>query len=81
MIQINWLEQGIDTVFNILGKYSKWLNVRGKRINFILTSICLLYWVGRDFQVGMYSSAFFAIFSLALNVYGYWNWKNKGIGT
>lgn len=81
MIEINWLQQAVDTVFNILGKYCRWLNVRGRRVNFILSSVCLAYWTVRDCQVGMYSSALFAIVSLALNAYGYWNWKDKGIGT
>ena len=77
MIEINWIGESLDTVFSLLGKYGRWLNARGKRACFLLWNICCVYWIARDFYIGLYAQAFFCIFSVGLNVYGFINWKNK----
>ena len=79
MIKINWELEILDTIFSLLGKYGRWLNARARRGCFIIWSIVTLYWAYRDFTMGLYSQTFFCIFSCGLNVYGYYNWKKKGI--
>lgn len=75
--EINWLEEAFDTVASISGKYARWLNARRRRVCFIIGSICVVYWAGRDIYLGLYSQAIFCIFSVGLNVYGYINWGKK----
>lgn len=80
MINIDWIHEVSDICINCLGKYARWLNIRGRRICFILWVICLCYWFFRNLGLGLYSQSFFCLFSLGLNIYGFFNWKNKGIG-
>lgn len=80
MVEINWVGELFDTIASLSGKYGRWLNARGKRVCFIVWSICTIYWAMRDFKLGLYSQAVFCIFSVLLNFYGYINWKNQGIG-
>lgn len=76
-MQINIIGELLDTIFSLTGKYGRWLNARGKRFCFILWSICCIYWISRDIHLHLYSQGFFCIFSLGLNIYGYFNWKKK----
>ena len=78
MIQINWADEILDTLVSLSGKYGRWLNVRGKRLCFVIWSACVAYWCIRDISIGLYSQAVFCVFSLGLNVYGFINWKKKG---
>ncbi len=80
MVNINWAGEVFDIVASLAGKYGQWLNSRGKKFCFIIWSICMLYWSARDFNLGLYSQSVFCVFSLALNCYGYFNWKKNGIG-
>jgi len=77
---INWTGEILDTIASLLGKYGRWLNAKGKRVCFIIWSICSIYWAARDFRLGLYSQAIFCIFSVGLNAYGFFNWKKSGIG-
>jgi len=70
-----------DLVFTLLGKLGRFLNVRGKRICFIIWTICLCYWIARNAQLGLVVQSLGCIFSMGFNLYGFWNWKDKGIGT
>lgn len=79
-MEINWIGESLDTIFSLSGKWGRWLNARGKKFCFIIWTICAIYWMGRDFYLGLYSQGFFCGFSIWLNLYGYFNWKNKGIG-
>lgn len=79
MPEINWMMELFDTIFSLMGKYGRWLNARAKRSCFIIWTICVLYWAVRDLTLGLYSQAFFCTFSIILNLYGFFNWKNKGI--
>ena len=79
MNNINWIMELVDTVFSLAGKYARWLNVKGRRFCFIIWAFVCVYWAARDVSVGFYSQGFFCIISVGLNLYGYWNWKDKGI--
>jgi nicotinamide riboside transporter PnuC len=80
MVNINWAGEAFDIIASLAGKYGQWLNSRGKRLCFIIWSICMLYWSARDFNLGLYSQSIFCVFSLAINFYGYFNWKKQGFG-
>ena len=77
---INWAGEILDTVASLSGKYARWLNVKGKRACFLIWSVVTIYWAARDFTLGLYSQGIFCIFSVGLNLYGFWNWKDKKIG-
>lgn len=79
-MNINWAGEILDTIISLAGKYGGWLNARGKRFCFIIWSICMIYWAARDFNLGLYSQSIFCVFSLGINLYGYTNWKKKGLG-
>jgi nicotinamide riboside transporter PnuC len=81
MPTINWTAEILDTIVSLSGKYGRWLNTRGNRICFIIWAMCTIYWAIRDFNLGLYSQAIFCIFSIGLNMYGYFNWKAMGIGS
>lgn len=78
-IEFDVIGELLDTAFSLLGKYGKWLNVKGKRICFIVWNICLLYWMLRDFQLALYSQGCFCLLSIGINFYGLYVWKKKGI--
>lgn len=80
MVEINWIGELFDTLASLSGKYGRWLNARGKRFCFIIWSFCTIYWAARDFSLGLYSQAIFCVFSVAINVYGYINWKRNRFG-
>jgi len=47
----------------------------------LLWTGCAIYWMGRDFYIGFYSQGAFCLFSVGLNLYGFYNWKKKKIGS
>jgi nicotinamide riboside transporter PnuC len=69
-----------DLIFTLLGKIGRWFNVRGQRICFIFWAICLVYWIARNYTMDLYVQTGGCLFSLGLHLYGWWNWKDKGIG-
>lgn len=69
-----------DLIFTILGKLGRWLNVRGKRLCFIIWSVCLCYWALRNACMGLCVQTIGCFISLGFHIYGFWNWRNKGIG-
>lgn len=79
MPNINWIAEILDTIASLSGKYGRWLNARGNRICFIIWAVCTVYWAVRDFKLGLYSQTIFCVFSIGLNIYGYFNWKAMGI--
>lgn len=79
-MDINWAAEAFDTAFNMLGKYGKWLNVKGKRSCFILWIICCVYWFFIDLKRNLISQAIFTIFSIGFHGYGFYNWKVKKFG-
>lgn len=69
-----------DLIFTILGKLGRWFNVKGQRVCFVLWAICLAYWMVRNGSMGLVVQTGGCLFSFCLHLYGWWNWKNKGIG-
>lgn len=69
-----------DLVFTILGKFGRILNVKGKRICFVIWAVCLIYWMARNLSLDLYVQTGGCLFSLALHCYGFFNWKKNKIG-
>jgi len=69
-----------DLLFTVLGKMGRWFNVKGQRICFVLWAICLIYWMVRNFSMDLYVQTGGCLISLGFHLYGWWNWKDKGIG-
>ena len=79
-MHINWIGEILDTCFSLSGKYARWLNIKGKRICFLLWAGCATYWMFRDLYLGLYSQGIFCLASIFLNGYGFYNWKKNKIG-
>jgi len=77
--EIDWIREGFDTIVSLAGKYGRWLNANGKRVCFLIWTICCVYWMVRDFYLSLYSQGIFCFFSIILNMYGFFKWKQKGI--
>lgn len=69
-----------DLIFTLLGKLGRWFNIKGQRICFLLWAICLIYWMIRNFSMDLYVQTGGCLISLGMHLYGWWNWKDKGIG-
>lgn len=69
-----------DLIFLCLGKAGRWFNVKGQRVYFILWFICVAYWTARNLIMGLIVQSLGCVVSMGFRAYGYWNWKNKGIG-
>lgn len=80
IIKIDLIGEILDTCFSMLGKYGRWLNVKAKRICFIIWAVCAAYWTIRDIQLEVYSQAIFCIISIGIDIYGFFHWKKKGVG-
>lgn len=80
MVEINWIGESLDTIVSLSGKYGRWLNARGKKLCFLIWTGCAIYWLGRDLYLHLYSQSFFMLVSIAMHLYGYYNWKKKGFG-
>lgn len=68
-----------DLVFSLIGKLGRWFNVEGKRICFLLWGACMLYWTFRNFQLGLVVQTCSCLATFLMDMYGYWNWRRKGI--
>ncbi len=79
-MHISWIEELIDFTFGFLGKYAKWLNIKGRRLCFIIWIICGAYWFVVDLQRGLYAQALFCIPTMCFQAYGYYEWKRKRFG-
>ncbi len=80
IIKIDLFGEILDTLFSLLGKYGRWLNVKARRVCFIVWAVCAAYWTIRDIQLEVYSQAIFCVISIGIDIYGFFHWKNKGIG-
>jgi len=68
-----------DLIFTLLGKLGRFLNARGKRICFIIWTICLFYWSIRNYSLGLKVQMLGCIVSLGMHIYGFIIWRKKGI--
>lgn len=75
---INLIGEILDTIFSLSGKVGRFLNARGKKVCWIIWTICAIYWAARNLQMELYSQSFFCCTSVFLNLYGLWSWKKKG---
>ena len=69
-----------DLVFTLLGKLGRFMNARGRRLCFLIWILCLGYWALRNYSLGLMVQTGGCLVSILFDVYGYWNWKDKGIG-
>lgn len=76
-MKIDWIGEGGDLVVSILGKYARWLNVRARRVCFLLWIVCCCYWIYRDIKCNLYVQAWFNLLSIFLHYYGWKYWKKK----
>lgn len=79
-MHISWAEEALDFAFGFCAKYAKWLNIKGKRLCFIIWIICGVYWFIVDLQRGLYAQALFCIPTILFQLYGYYEWKRKRFG-
>lgn len=77
MIEFNLLGEILDTITSLGGKWGRWLNVRQKRICFLIWAACCIYWTLRNIELKLWSQSFFCLVSLGLNLYGYVYWGRK----
>lgn len=70
-----------DLIFTLIGKLGRWYNVKGQRISFIIWALVMIYWMARNLELGLMVQSGGCVVSFGLHVYGWWNWKNKNIGT
>ncbi len=80
MLHISWTAEVMDFVVALLCKYAKWLNIKGRRLCFLIWILCSIYWFVVDVQRGLYSQALFCIFTIVFQAYGFHEWKRKGFG-
>lgn len=73
-MNINWIAESLDTIISLSGKYGRWLNIKRKKQCFYIWAVCAAYWMIRDFDLGLYSQAFFCGTSVILNLYGVYSW-------
>jgi len=69
-----------DLVFIVLGKLGRWMNVKGKRICFVMWAVCLVYWMARNWGMDLWVQTGGCLVSLCFHIYGYYNWSKNGIG-
>jgi len=79
-MEINWIGEALDTVVSLSGKWARWLNAKGRRVCFLIWAFGAIYWMVRDFYIGLYAQGAFCLISIWLNFYGFSQWKKKGIG-
>ena len=66
-----------DLIFTILGKSGRLFNAHGKRVCFIIWIVCLLYWMYRNWMLGLMVQTGGCLVSMAMHVYSYWVWGKK----
>ena len=66
-----------DLIISILGKFGRILNVRGKRVCFLVWLVCLLYWSVRNYNLGLKVQTVSTLISAIINIYGFIKWKKK----
>jgi len=69
-----------DLLNTVLGKYASYLNVHGRRLCFLIYMATTGYWMARNYSLGLIVQTVGCFISMCMYGYGFWNWKNKGIG-
>lgn len=79
-MQINWIGEILDTTASLSGKYARWLNIKKRKICFIVWGICATYWAIRSATLGLYSQALFGVVSVGFHTYGWLEWRKENNG-
>lgn len=74
------IEEAIDLVFLSLTKTARILNIRAKKLCFLLYIVVDFYWLYIDLNRELYSQAIFAVIAMFMHAYGYWYWSKNNIG-
>lgn len=74
-MEINFLCESLDTIFELLDKYATWLNIKGRTLCFIIWMICNFYWIIIDLHRHLYAQTFFIIISTLFYIWGFVKWK------
>lgn len=69
-----------DLIFTLIGKLGRWFNIKGQKICFILWGIVMIYWIFRNWQMGLMVQTGGCVVSLMMHIYGYYNWSKNKIG-
>lgn len=69
-----------DLAFTILGKLGRYYNIQAQRVCFIFWGACMVYWIARNYELGLISQTAGCVVSLGFHIWGYINWKKQGIG-
>ena len=69
-----------DLIFTLIGKAGRWYNIKGQRICFVLWSIVMIYWIYRNYELGLKVQTCGCMFSLGMHIYGWYNWTKEKIG-
>lgn len=69
-----------DLIFILMTKLARWFNVRGEKVCFLIWAVAVLYWIARNYSLGLISQTGGCIFSFCFYLYGYYNWKKKNFG-
>lgn len=69
-----------DLMASLLGKLGRYLNIKGRRACFVLWGCVMLYWMVRNYTLGLKVQTASCLFSLAMDAWGWWNWKHEKIG-
>ena len=70
----------MDLVFLSLTKTARVLNIRAKKMCFLLYIAVDFYWLYIDLERELYSQALFAVIAMFMHAYGYWYWSKNNIG-
>lgn len=74
------LDEAIDLVFLSMTKTARILNIRAKKLCFLLYIVVDFYWLYIDLMRELYSQAIFAVIAIFMHAYGYWYWSKNNIG-
>lgn len=80
------MDEFSDLIITIFGKYGRLLNIQGRRVCFIFWVVCATYWCFRHYGImlktgeSLWVQTMSAFVSVLMYIFGYFNWKKKGIG-
>ncbi len=60
------------TMLGVFG--AKWLSARKNKLCFVIFSINAIYWIIRNFYLGLHVAPTLGFINIAINIYGYIYW-------
>lgn len=76
-MEINYLLEFFDFLAGASVWLAKWLSARQNKICFVIFSLHALYWVIRGYSLGLHVAPMFSFLNIALNIYGFMQWRKK----